>query len=71
MRMASRWRSARARCNPAYSGNYAGQPGKTFAKVLRDEWTGETPTAAYWRPVTIVEDTRLAALATDTTPLHL
>jgi hypothetical protein len=53
--------------NPAYSGNYAGKPGKTFAKVLKDEWTGETPTTAYWRPVTIVEDTRLAALATDTT----
>jgi hypothetical protein len=53
--------------NPAYSGNYGGVPGKTFAKVLRDEWTGETPTGAYWRPVTIVEDTRLAALATDTT----
>lgn len=53
--------------NPAYSGDYSGLPGKTFAKVLRDEWTGETPTGAYWRPVTIVEDTRLAALATDIT----
>jgi hypothetical protein len=53
--------------NPAWAGNYANRPGKTFMKVLRDEWTGETPTGAYWRPVTIVEDTRLAALATDTT----
>ncbi len=53
--------------NPAWAGNYAGQPGKSFAKVLKDEWTGETPTAAYWRPVSIVEDTRLAALATDST----
>jgi hypothetical protein len=53
--------------NPAYSGNYAGVAGKTFAKVLRDEWTGETPTGAFWRPVKIVEDTRLAALTTDTT----
>ncbi len=53
--------------NPAWAGNYAGQPGKSFAKVLKDEWTGETPTAAYWRPVSIVEDTRLAAMATDTT----
>jgi hypothetical protein len=53
--------------NPTWAGNYAGQPGKSFAKVLKDEWTGETPTAAYWRPVSIVEDTRLAALATDTT----
>lgn len=53
--------------NPAYSGDYGGTPGKTFAKVLRDEWTGEAPTGAYWRPVTILEDTRLPALATDTT----
>jgi len=51
--------------NPAWAGNYAGQPGKTFMKVLRDDWTGETPTAAYWRPVTLVEDTRLPAMATD------
>ena len=53
--------------NPDYAGDYGGQPGKTFAKVLRDEWTGETPTGAYWRPVTVVEDTRLAALASDDT----
>jgi hypothetical protein len=53
--------------NPAHAGDFGGQPGKTFMKVLKDEWTGEAPTAAYWRPVTLVEDTRLAALATDTT----
>lgn len=52
--------------NPEWAGNYAGVPGKTYMKVLRDEWTGETPSGAYWRPVKIVEDTRLAALATDT-----
>ncbi len=52
---------------PAWAGNYAGKPGKAYAKVLRDDWTGETPTAAYWRPITVVEDTRLAAMATDTT----
>ena len=52
---------------PSWSGNYAKQPGKSFAKILKDEWTGEMPTASYWRPVTIVEDTRLAAMATDTT----
>jgi hypothetical protein len=50
---------------PEWTGDYAGQPGKAYAKILRDEWTGETPTAAYWRPVTIVEDNRLAAFATD------
>lgn len=53
--------------NPSWADDLAGRPGKSFARVLRDEWTGEAPTAAYWRPVTIVEDTRLAALATDTT----
>jgi DNA-binding LacI/PurR family transcriptional regulator len=52
--------------NPSYSGNYGGLPGKTFAKVLKDEWTGESPTAAYWRPVSTVADTRLPAFATDT-----
>lgn len=50
---------------PAWTGDYAGQPGRTYAKILRDDWTGEQPTAAYWRPVTIVADTRLAAFATD------
>jgi hypothetical protein len=50
---------------PEWAGDFAGEPGKTFAKVLKDEWTGETPTGAYWRPVQVVEDTRLAALATD------
>ncbi len=53
--------------NPDYSGDYGGLPGKTFAKVLQDDWTGESPTSAYWRPVTVVEDTRLAAMATDVT----
>ena len=52
---------------PGWAGDLAGFPGKAFAKVLRDEWTGEIPSTAYWRPVTIVEDTRLAALATDVT----
>jgi hypothetical protein len=50
---------------PEWTGDYAGRPGKAYAKLLRDEWTGEVPTAAYWRPVTIVEDSRLAAFATD------
>lgn len=53
--------------NPTYSGDLGGLPGKTFAKVLQDKWTGETPTGAFWRPVTVVEDSRLAAMATDTT----
>jgi hypothetical protein len=50
---------------PDWAGDLADQPGKTFAKVLQDEWTGETPTGAYWRPVKVVEDTRLPALGVD------
>jgi hypothetical protein len=51
---------------PAWTGDYAGQAGRYYAKILEDEWTGETPTAAYWREIRLVEDTRLAAFATDT-----
>jgi hypothetical protein len=48
-------------------GDYAGRPGKIFAKVLEELWTGVAPTAAYWNPTRLREDTRLAAKATDTT----
>jgi hypothetical protein len=50
---------------PDWAGNYAGQAGKAFAKVLQDKWTGETPTAAYWRPVSLVADTRILPGAAD------
>jgi hypothetical protein len=50
---------------PEWAGDLAGEPGRTYAKVLQDEWTGEMPSAAVWRPVRIVEDTRLAAMTTD------
>ncbi len=50
---------------PEWTGDYASQPGRAYAKILQDEWTGEAPTAAIWRPVVIAEDTRLPALATD------
>lgn len=46
-------------------GDYAGLPGKAFAKVLREVWTGVAPTGAYWNPTSVVSDNRLAALATD------
>lgn len=49
---------------PNWAGNYAGQPGAYFAKILRDKSSGETPTSAYWREIELVEDTRIAALAT-------
>lgn len=49
---------------PAWAGNYAEMPGQYYAKVLRDKWTGEVPTGAYWREIELVEDTRIKALAT-------
>ena len=51
---------------PGWTGDFAGLPGRYYAKILRDEWSGETPTAAYWRDISLVEDTRLAAFETDT-----
>jgi len=53
--------------NPAWAGNFAQLPGKTFAKILQDKMTGQFPTAAFWRQTNVIEDTRLAPLATDTT----
>lgn len=50
---------------PDWTGEYAGQPGWYYAKILEDEWTGESPTGAYWRDIRLVEDTRLPAFATD------
>jgi hypothetical protein len=51
---------------PDWTGNYAGQPGQSYAQILKDEWTGESPTGAFWRPIEVVSDTRLAAMTTDT-----
>ena len=50
---------------PDWTGDYADQPGRYYAKILEDEWTGESPTGAYWRDIRLVEDTRLAAFETD------
>ena len=47
--------------------DYAGRPGKGYAKVLEERWTGIVPTAAYWRPTILREDTRLPAGAADVT----
>jgi hypothetical protein len=50
---------------PAWTGNYNGVAGRYYAQILKDNWSGEAPTPAYWRPVTLVEDTRLKPFATD------
>jgi len=48
------------------AGNYAGLPGKGFAKVLEELWTEVAPTGAYWRQTRVLGDNRIPALATDT-----
>jgi len=49
---------------PEWIGDFSGMPGAYFAKLLQDEWYGEFPTAAYWRDISLVEDTRIAAFET-------
>jgi hypothetical protein len=45
--------------------DYAGLPGKGYAKILEELWTQISPTAAYWNPTVLREDTRIPALASD------
>jgi hypothetical protein len=47
--------------------DYAGRPGKGYAKILEEKWTEISPTVAYWNPTILRKDTRIPALATDTT----
>jgi hypothetical protein len=49
---------------PNWIGDYEGLPGTFFAKILQDDWTGDTPTASYWRDISLVEDTRIPAFET-------
>ena len=51
---------------PDWAGDYAGQPGKGFAKVLEELWTEVSPSGAYWQATRVVSDNRLAAFAADT-----
>ena len=50
-------------------GDWAGLPGKAFAKVLQDRWSGRMPAMSYWNPMSLASDTRLAAGAADDTLL--
>jgi len=47
------------------AGYYAGLTGKGYAKILKEVWTGVSPTGAYWNPTKIVSDNRLGAFETD------
>ncbi len=51
---------------PNWAGDYAGQPGKGFAKILEELWTEVSPSGAYWQQTRILSDNRIAAFATDT-----
>lgn len=46
-------------------GDYAGRPGKAFARILEERWTGIAPTAAYWNPTIVRSDTRIPPLVRD------
>lgn len=52
---------------PEWAGDYAGQPGKGYAKILRDSLTGESPTVAQWRYLEVESDNRIPAMTSDTT----
>ena len=47
--------------------DYAGRPGKAYAKVLEELWTEVSPTAAYWRQTKVKHDSRIPARASDVT----
>jgi hypothetical protein len=51
---------------PDWAGDLAGAPGTYFAKILRQLWTEEEPTGAYWTQTQLIEDSRLPALETNT-----
>jgi hypothetical protein len=50
---------------PEWAGDLKGRPGRAYAKILEDLWTGTSPSASYWNPTRILSDTRLAAFSSD------
>ena len=48
-------------------GYYAGLPGKAYAKILEEFWTGVCPTGAYWNMTRLVSDNRIAVYQSDET----
>jgi len=50
---------------PDWAGDLADRPGRAYAKVLEEVWTGVSPSGAYWNPTRIISDTRLPAEAED------
>jgi len=50
---------------PEWAADLEGRPGRAYAKILEELWTGTSPTGAYWNRTRVVEDSRLPALALD------
>ena len=50
---------------PNWGGDYAGQAGKGYAKILRDLSTGEAPVVNYWKQTLIESDNRIPAFGSD------
>ena len=50
---------------PGWAADLEGRPGRAYAKILVELWTGTSPTGAYWNRTRVVEDSRLPALAVD------
>jgi hypothetical protein len=50
---------------PPWGGAEAGEPGKVFAKVLRDVESGEAPVVSYWKQTLIESDNRIGAMESD------
>jgi hypothetical protein len=49
------------------NGYFAGLPGTAYAKILRELWTGVSPTGAYWNQTRVASDNRIAAMESDET----
>jgi len=52
---------------PEWGGEYAGQPGEAYAKVLKDVVTAESPVVSYWKQTLIESDNRIPAFGSDVT----
>lgn len=46
------------------TGHYAGLPGETYAKVLEEVWSQQSPSGSYWNQTRILSDNRIPALGT-------
>ena len=50
---------------PFWGGAEAGKPGKGYAKILQDVASSDWPVVSYWKQTRVLTDTRLPALAAD------